>query len=94
MWAARRRGMEVGRDEALRWITANPAWALGIQDRVGSLEEGKNADVVLWSGDPFSVYSIPDQVWIDGALRWDRADFAFQRVADFELGLVEKGGDR
>lgn len=94
MWAGRRRGLEVSRDEALRWVTANPAWALGIDDRVGTLEVGKNADVVLWSGDPFSVYSIPDQVWIDGALRWDRHDPAYQRVADFELGLVVKGGAR
>ncbi len=94
MWAGRRRGLDVSRDEALRWVTANPAWALGIDDRVGTLEVGKNADVVLWSGDPLSVYSIPDQVWIDGALRWDRHDPAYQRVADFELGLVEKGGGR
>lgn len=94
MWAARRRGMVVSRDEALRWVTVNPAWALGIDDRVGTLEAGKNADVVLWSGDPFSVYSVPDQVWIDGALRWDRSDPAYQRVADFELGQVETGGAR
>ncbi|WP_420447322.1 amidohydrolase family protein [Candidatus Palauibacter sp.] len=94
MWAGRRRGMEISRDEALRWVTANPAWALGIDDRVGTLEVGKNADIVLWSGDPFSVYSVPDQVWIDGALRWDREDPDYQRVSDFELGLVRKGGDR
>ena len=94
MWSGRRRGMEISRDEALRWVTANPAWALGIDDRVGTLEVGKNADIVLWSGDPFSVYSVPDRVWIDGALRWDRNDPDYQRVSDFELGLVRKGGDR
>ncbi|MDH3735355.1 MAG: amidohydrolase family protein [Gemmatimonadota bacterium] len=94
MWAGRRMGMDVGRDEALRWITANAAWALGIEDRVGTLEEGKNADVVLWSGDPFSVYSVADQVWIDGALRWDRADPAYQEIADFDLGLTGRGGER
>jgi imidazolonepropionase-like amidohydrolase len=94
MWAGRRAGLDVGRDEALRWVTANPAWALGIDDRVGTLEVGKNADIVLWSADPLTVYAVADQVWIDGALRWDRTDPEYQRAADFELGLVERGGDR
>ena len=61
----RRRSRE---DEAIKWLTINPAWALGLDDRIGSLEAGKNADVVLWSGDPFSVYSRAEKVWIDGAL--------------------------
>jgi imidazolonepropionase-like amidohydrolase len=87
MWAARRAGLDVSRDEALRWVTVNPAWAMGVDDRVGTLEVGKNADVVLWSGDPLSVYSIADQVWIDGALRWDRTDIALQPISDFELGM-------
>jgi imidazolonepropionase-like amidohydrolase len=91
MWAGRRLGMEIGRDEALRWVTANAAWALGIDDRVGTLEAGKNADIVLWSGDPFSVYSIADRVWIDGALRWDAHDPDYQPVADFDLGLTGRG---
>ncbi|MCB9759819.1 MAG: amidohydrolase [Alphaproteobacteria bacterium] len=86
---ARRSGDEVGlpvsEDAALRWITLNPAWALGIDDQVGSLEAGKRADIVVWSGNPFSVYSQADLVFIDGALRFDRA----QRVepwSDFEVG--------
>ena len=66
-------GAEIGipdhvTSEAIKWITINPAWALGLDDRIGSLEAGKNADVVLWSGNPFSVYSQPEKVWIDGAL--------------------------
>ncbi len=61
-----RAGINVSRNEALRWITINPAWALGIDDRTGTIEVGKQADVVLWSGDPFSVYTHADQVWIDG----------------------------
>jgi imidazolonepropionase-like amidohydrolase len=87
MWAARRAGMDVSRDEALRWVTANPAWALGLSDRIGTLEVGKNADVVLWSGDPLSVYSLADEVWIDGAVRWDRDDPDLQPISDFELGM-------
>lgn len=87
MWAARRAGIPASRDEALRWVTANPAWVLGVDDRVGTLEVGKNADVVLWSGDPLSVYSVADRVWIDGALRWDQHDPDRQPISDFELGM-------
>jgi imidazolonepropionase-like amidohydrolase len=88
MYAGRERGLDVSRDEALRWITANPAWALGISDRTGTLEVGKNADLVLWSGDPFSVYSLADQVWIDGALVYDRHDPGLRPITDFELGVL------
>ena len=84
-------GIQISRDQALRWITANPAWVLGVDDRVGTLEEGKNADVVLWSGDPFSVYSRAEQVWIDGALVYDYADPKYQPLSDFELGNRIRG---
>ena len=74
---ARQEGLRVGLDisenDALRWITWNPAWAIGIHDETGSLEVGKRADVVVWSGHPFSVYSAADLVFIDGALRHDRS---------------------
>jgi imidazolonepropionase-like amidohydrolase len=88
MYAGRDAGLDVSRDEALRWITANPAWALGVADRTGTLEAGKNADVVLWSGDPFSAYSLADQVWIDGALVYDRHERSLQPTTDFELGIL------
>lgn len=88
MYAGRAAGIEVSRDQALRWITANPAWALGIDDRVGTLEAGKNADVVIWSGDPFSVYTEAEQVFIDGALAYDRDRDERQPRSDFELGVV------
>ncbi len=58
---------------AIRWLTINPAQIIGVADRTGSLESGKMADVVLWSADPFGVYSIPDLVFIDGVLVNDRA---------------------
>jgi imidazolonepropionase-like amidohydrolase len=64
-------GVSVDENEALRWITANPAWALGIQDEVGTLEPGKRADLVLWDGHPFSNYTSASQVYIDGALVFD-----------------------
>lgn len=91
--AGLRAGMVISRDEALGWITKNPAWALGIDDRVGTLEEGKGADVVLWSADPFSIYALADMTFIDGALVYDRNDRNRQYQSDFELGFsgVEGG---
>ena len=57
LYAGRRMGLTLPDDEALRWITANPAWALGLEAEVGTLEVGKRADLVVWSGDPWSVYT-------------------------------------
>jgi imidazolonepropionase-like amidohydrolase len=81
-------GISVDDATLIRWVTLNPAWALDLHDRVGSLEAGKNADVVLWSGNPFSVYTRADRVWIDGALRFDRMDPKQAWRTDFELGFV------
>ena len=86
--AGREAGLQVTEDEAIKWITINPAWQLGLEDRIGSLEVGKNADVVLWSGNPFSVYSKPEKVWIDGTMMFDRNDPRQQWRTDFELGFV------
>ena len=98
MYAGREIGITVTPEQALRWITINPAWALGLQDQVGSLEVGKNADVVLWSGNPFSVYSRPEKVWVDGAMLYDRLDSSQRWRTDFELGFVPElrlpGGNR
>jgi imidazolonepropionase-like amidohydrolase len=88
MYAAREIGTSISQDQAIKWITINPAWALGLQDKVGTIEVGKNADVVLWSGNPFSVYSRAERVWIDGALMFDRSDPAQRWRTDFELGFV------
>src|SRR2546430_357661 len=81
-------GLPVSEEQAIKWLTINPAWALGLDDKIGSLEAGKNADVILWTGDPFSVYSKPEKVWIDGALLYDRTDSSEQWRTDFELGFV------
>jgi imidazolonepropionase-like amidohydrolase len=56
----------MSREDALKCITINPAEILGIEDRVGSLEVGKDADIVLWSGHPFEFYSKVEQVFING----------------------------
>jgi imidazolonepropionase-like amidohydrolase len=95
MYAGSRAGIPVTRDQALRWITANPAWALGLDSIIGSLEPGKMADVVVWSGDPFSVYSRAVQVYNDGWLVYERGDPAHQPRTDFDLGQVlPPGSDR
>jgi imidazolonepropionase-like amidohydrolase len=85
--AGREAGIEVSDNDALRWLTANPAWALGIHEQVGTLEPGKMADVVIWSHHPFSVYARADRVYIDGALLFDRFDPSRQPKTDFEVGL-------
>ncbi|HYR07804.1 MAG TPA: amidohydrolase [Longimicrobium sp.] len=85
--AGREAGIQVSENDALRWITANPAWALGIHEQVGTLEPGKQADVVIWSHNPFSVYARADRVYIDGALLFDRFDPSRQPRTDFEVGL-------
>ncbi len=99
MAAGNRAGLGVTRARAIRWITANPAKSLGILDKVGTLEPGKMADVVLWSADPFSVYAKAEKVYIDGALAWDISDPSKQPHSDFELGQPGphdsiKGGTR
>jgi imidazolonepropionase-like amidohydrolase len=92
MAAANRAGMEVSREQAIGWITLNAASILGIDDVTGSLEPGKNADVVLWDGDPFSVYTRTQRVYIDGARLYDRDDAQRHPELDFTLGLFE--GDK
>lgn len=60
-------------DEALALVTINPAWQLGIDDRVGSVEVGKDADLAVFSAHPLSVYARVDMTFVDGIARFDRA---------------------
>jgi imidazolonepropionase-like amidohydrolase len=91
-WAAgRRAGLDIPEARAISWMTLNPAKALGIDDRTGSLAPGKMADVVLWSADPFSVYAKAEKVFVDGALVYDRLDPARQPESDFMLGSLPAG---
>jgi imidazolonepropionase-like amidohydrolase len=87
----RRAGIEISNADAWLWLSANPAKSLGVFDQTGSLEAGKDADVVLWSGDPFSVYSQAEKVFVDGALMYDRGNPALTPVMDFELGQPGEG---
>ena len=91
MAAGRRAGLTITPEHAWTWLSLNPAKGLGIDKETGSLETGKRADVVLWNGEPFSVYSRPEKVWIDGAVMYDWADASKRPVTDFELGQPGRG---
>ncbi len=67
--------------DALAFVTINPAKQLGIEKRVGSLEAGKDADFVVWSGDPLSDETIALETWIDGKKYFDRAEDLSRRAA-------------
>ncbi|MFT4928477.1 MAG: imidazolonepropionase-like amidohydrolase [Phenylobacterium sp.] len=79
-------GFKLTEEDAIRWITSNPAKSLGIADETGSLEKGKRGDVVIWNGTPFSVYAKAEQVFLDGAKVYDRFDERYQAKSDFMLG--------
>ena len=89
MGAGNRAGLEISPERAITWISSNPAKSLGIEDQTGSLEAGKMADVVIWNGNPFSVYAKAKQVFVDGALVYDRDNPDLQPVSDFELGQLQ-----
>jgi imidazolonepropionase-like amidohydrolase len=89
--AGRRAGIVIPDEVAWEWLSYNPAKALGIADRTGSLKPGKMADLVLWNGNPLSVYSRPEKVWIDGAMLYDANNPRLRPVSDFELGQPGSG---
>ena len=80
-----RAGLNISKAEAWKWLSANPAKALGIEDQTGTLEVGKRADVVIWNADPFSSYAKADKVFVDGALIYDRSG-GVAPVSHFKLG--------
>ena len=92
--AGQKAGLDINRERAIQWITLNPAIALGIGDQVGSIEPGKMADIVIWSHDPFSVYSRAEKVFIDGLLKFDIDDPSSFERTDFDLGIIDPEGDR
>lgn len=89
--AGRRMGIDISDEVAWTWLAINPARAMGIDQQTGSLKVGKMADVVLWNGNPFSTYTRPEKVWIDGALLYDSANPKLRPVVDFELGQIGAG---
>jgi imidazolonepropionase-like amidohydrolase len=92
MGAAARVGIEIAPETAIQWLTKNAAKALGILEVAGTLEAGKMADVVIWDGNPFSVYTRAERVYIDGALAYDRDNPDINPVTDFSLGTAAANG--
>ena len=89
MAAGNRAGFDISKAHAMRWITSNPAKAAGVIEATGSIEPGKDADIVLWTHNPFSVYARAQQVLVDGALAFDMNDPKAQPVTDFDLGIIQ-----
>jgi imidazolonepropionase-like amidohydrolase len=79
-------GLSLTEQDALRWVTANPAWVLGVDGQTGTLEAGKMADVVVWSHMPLSVYARAERVFVDGEQVFERDKG--MRPTDFELGAT------
>jgi adenine deaminase len=71
--------------EAMAMVTLNPAKQLLVDDRVGSLRRGKDADFVIWNDHPLSMYSIAEQTWVDGIPR-----FTMERDREIRLRLHEE----
>ena len=91
--AGLRAGFDITKARAMNWITSNPAKAAGIYDQTGSLKVGKNADVVIWSKNPFSVYALVEKVFIDGATAYDK-EINFQPASDFDVGIISPNKNR
>jgi imidazolonepropionase-like amidohydrolase len=70
----------VPEEEALKMITLNPAKQLGIDRRTGSIEVGKDADIVIWNAHPFSVYSHAEMTLVEGEVLFDRAKDILNRA--------------
>ncbi len=94
MSAGNRMGLKITPQHAIQWVTLNAAKSLGIDQQTGSITVGKNADLVLWDGDPFSVYSHAEKVWIDGVQHYDRIKRNIRPTSDFNLGIIKPEGTR
>jgi imidazolonepropionase-like amidohydrolase len=95
-WFLRQAGLGVragmSRERALEAMTIAGARMLGLQDRVGTLERGKDADFVVLSGDPFSVYTRVEQTWVEGSKVFDFADANDRMFAVGGFGVFDGGG--
>lgn len=89
--SAKEAGLDYDYETAIKWITSRPAELMGIDDRTGTLEPGKLADVVVWSGDPFSVYSHADLVYIEGEPVYEREKDERSVESDFLTGQTGAG---
>ncbi|MDQ6812136.1 MAG: amidohydrolase family protein, partial [Bacteroidota bacterium] len=79
-------------EDAFKMVTLNPAKALHVEDRVGSIRTGKDADLVLWSANPLSIYAVAEKTIVDGIVYFDRdRDLQLRRSITAERNrLVQK----
>ncbi|HEX4852190.1 MAG TPA: amidohydrolase family protein, partial [Puia sp.] len=79
-------------EDALKMVTLNPARALHVDDRVGTIKEGKDADLVLWSDHPLSIYAKPLETIVDGTIYFDIQRDSLQRIRirDERNRLIQK----
>jgi imidazolonepropionase-like amidohydrolase len=94
MAAGNKNGLKLEPKHAIAWITSNAANAIGVDGQTGRLQEGLMADIVIWSGNPFSVHAKAEKVFIDGIMRYDIEDHSRQPVSDFDLGIIDPEGNR
>jgi imidazolonepropionase-like amidohydrolase len=94
MAAGRRMNIDISPARAVRWLTLNPARAIGIDAQTGTLEAGKMADLVVWNRNPFSNYALAELVLIDGAVVFDRSHPTKSPPTDVELGATRPGGSK
>ncbi|NOW98092.1 amidohydrolase family protein [Mucilaginibacter sp. SG564] len=98
---ARRLNQEAGKavtyghmseEDALKLVTLNPAKMMHVDNRIGSIKPGKDADIVLWSADPLSVYAVAEKTFVDGVLYWDiEKDVEKQKaIAADEARIIQK----
>jgi cytosine/adenosine deaminase-related metal-dependent hydrolase len=82
----------VSEEDALKMVTLNPAKALHIENKVGSIKAGKDADIVLWSDNPLSIYAVAEKTIVDGVVYFDRTKDAATRktIAAERARLVQK----
>jgi imidazolonepropionase-like amidohydrolase len=88
MLRGNRAGLDIPPERAIRWITANAAKSLGVDDQTGTLKPGLMADIVVWNQNPFSVYAKALQVYIDGNLTYEQGNPDLHPQSDFELGQL------
>ncbi len=84
LFAANQKGIPITENQALQWITKNAAWVLGIDKVVGTIESGKRADVVIWSGHPFHTYTTVEKVMQSGVITYDKTK-DIQTQSDFTI---------
>ncbi len=82
----------VSEEDALKMVTLNPAKALHVDDKVGSIKPGKDADIVIWSDNPLSIYAKSEQTIVDGIVYFDRQKDAEQRkkISSERFRLTQK----